>query len=227
MNVYDGGRVILIDKPYSWTSFDVVKKIRNLTSAKRVGHAGTLDPLATGLLIVCTGKFTKQIQLIQDAEKEYTGTFFLGAITASYDRETAVQQISETSLITPEVIINATKGFTGNIMQSPPLHSAVKVNGQRAYKMARRGEEHILEAKPVTVREFEITNINMPYVKFRIVCSKGTYIRSLANDFGKALECGAYLYDLCRTRIGDFHLKDAVSVKDFKVEENYKTEDPS
>lgn len=218
MNVYEEGRVILIDKPYRWTSFDVVKKIRNLTHAKKVGHAGTLDPLATGLLIVCTGKFTKQISAIQNAEKEYTGTIFLGAVTASYDRETPAATTFDTSKITADHIYNATAAFTGEILQSPPLYSAVKVNGQRAYEMARRGEQHVLEAKRVNIREFEITSIETPYIHFRIVCSKGTYIRSLANDFGKSLNSGAYLYDLCRTRIGSYLLKDATSVENFKVE---------
>ena len=222
MNVYEEGKVILIDKPYHWTSFDVVKKIRNLTHAKKVGHAGTLDPLATGLLIVCTGKFTKQISLIQDAEKEYTGTIYMGAITASYDRETAVDQTFDVAFLTEELIKQTTEKFTGTIMQSPPLHSAVKVNGQRAYEMARRGEQLVLQAKQVIVREFEITGYQMPLIHFRIVCSKGTYIRSLANDFGKALNVGAYLHDLCRTRIGDYLLKDATTMDDFKVEEQVK-----
>ena len=226
MNIYDEGRVILIDKPYRWTSFDVVKKIRNITSAKRVGHAGTLDPLATGLLIVCTGKFTKQISIIQDAEKEYTGSIYLGAITASYDRETEVIQTFDISHITPELINQTLTGFRGEIMQSPPLHSAVKVNGQRAYKMARRGEDHVLKAKPVFIKEFEITDFAMPLLHFRIVCSKGTYIRSIANDLGIALKSGAYLYDLCRTRIGEYSIKKAVLVKDFIVEVDHIRPDP-
>ncbi len=219
MNIYEEGRVILIDKPYRWTSFDVVKKIRNLTRAKKVGHAGTLDPLATGLLIVCTGKFTKQISLIQDAEKEYTGTIYMGAVTASYDREMEEEQTFDISNITDALIHQTVLKFTGKIMQSPPLHSAVKVNGKRAYEMARRGEQHVLEAKQVTVSEFEITGIALPLIHFRIVCSKGTYIRSIANDFGKSLNNGAYLFDLCRTRIGDYFLKDAKTMDLFKVEE--------
>ena len=226
MNVYDEGRVILINKPYRWTSFDVVKKIRNITKAKRVGHAGTLDPLATGLLIVCTGKFTKQISVIQDAEKEYTGTFYLGAVTPSYDRETEIIQTFDVNHITNEIISHALVGFRGEIMQSPPLHSAVKVNGQRAYKMARRGDDHVLAAKPVFIKEFEITDIAMPLLHFRIVCSKGTYIRSIANDLGKTLNSGAYLYDLCRTRIGDYSLDKAVQVKDFQVEADHIRADP-
>ncbi len=211
---YDEGVVLLVNKPYEWTSFDVVKKIRNVTRAKKVGHAGTLDPLATGLLIVCTGKFTKQISVIQDAEKEYTGTFYLGAITPSADKETEEEEQFDISAITEEDIHGITKQFTGTIMQVPPLHSAVKVNGQRAYKIARRGEDHQLEAKAVTISEFDITEIKLPYIKFRVVCSKGTYIRSLAVDFGKALNAGAYLYDLCRIRIGEYQLKDAIEMKD-------------
>lgn len=211
---YDEGTVLLINKPYEWTSFDVVKKLRNVTRAKKVGHAGTLDPLATGLLIVCTGKFTKQISIIQDAEKEYTGTFFMGATTSSADKETEVNQVFDISGLTNELIYNTTKQFIGTIMQVPPLHSAVKVDGQRAYKMARRGVEHKLDAKSITIKEFEITDISLPYIKFRVVCSKGTYIRSLADDFGKALNSGAYLYDLCRTRIGAYLLADAMEMKD-------------
>ena len=215
MNIYDEGRILLVDKPYRWTSFDVVKKLRNLTRAKRVGHAGTLDPLATGLLFVCTGAFTKQISLIQDAEKEYTGTFFLGGQTASFDRETPVDQTFEISHLTPEMINEAVSRFIGPIMQIPPLHSAVKVKGQRAYEMARRGSEHVLEAKPVVISAFQITKLELPLLHFRIVCSKGTYIRSLARDLGTALNNGAYLYDLCRTRIGNYHLKDAITVGSF------------
>ncbi|MEP7263288.1 MAG: tRNA pseudouridine(55) synthase TruB [Bacteroidota bacterium] len=211
---YNEGTVLLINKPYEWTSFDVVKKLRNVTRAKKVGHAGTLDPLATGLLIVCTGKFTKQISIIQDAEKEYTGTFFMGATTPSADRETEVNHTFDITGLTNEAIYNTTKQFTGTIMQVPPLHSAVKVDGERAYKIARRGEEHKLNAKQITIKEFEITDISLPYIKFKVVCSKGTYIRSLADDFGKALNNGAYLYDLCRTRIGTYLLADAMEMKD-------------
>ena len=211
---YNEGAILLVNKPLEWTSFDVVKKIRNVTRAAKVGHAGTLDPLATGLLIVCTGKFTKQISLIQDAEKEYTGTFFLGATTPSGDRETEVDETFDIHGVQVTDIYNAAKQLTGVIMQVPPLHSAVKVNGQRAYKMARRGSDHKLEAKPVTIREFEITEINLPYIKFRVSCSKGTYIRSLAVDFGKALNAGGYLFELCRTRIGEHQLKDAMEMKD-------------
>jgi tRNA pseudouridine55 synthase len=211
---YNEGAIILVNKPLDWTSFDVVKKIRNVTRAAKVGHAGTLDPLATGLLIVCTGKFTKQISIIQDAEKEYTGTIYLGAVTASGDRETEVEATFDITAVAEADIYNAVKQFTGTIMQVPPLHSAVKVNGQRAYKMARRGVDHKLDAKPVTIREFEITEIALPFIRFRVSCSKGTYIRSLAVDFGKALSSGAYLYELCRTRIGEYKLENAMDMKD-------------
>ncbi len=218
-NPFDEGMVLLFNKPKDWTSFDAVKKVRNLCRTKKVGHAGTLDPLATGLLIICTGPKTKEIQFIQADEKEYTGTFFLGATTASYDLETEVEQTFDISHIDESKIKSATKKFIGKILQIPPLHSAVKVNGQRAYKMARRGEDHVLDAKEILIREFEITNIQLPVVEFRVVCSKGTYIRSIANDFGKALNAGAYLQSLCRTRIGNYFLKDAWEIKDFAESE--------
>jgi tRNA pseudouridine55 synthase len=222
---FNEGTILLINKPYEWTSFDVVKKLRNVTGAKKVGHAGTLDPLATGLLIVCTGKFTKQISVIQNAEKEYTGTFFIGATTPSADRESEVNETFDTSRIPDEMIVNATKKFTGTIMQVPPLFSAVKVKGQRAYELARRGEAHELTAKSITIKEFEITEISLPLVKFRVVCSKGTYIRSLAVDFGLELSSGAYLYDLCRTRIGEYLLSDAMEMKDVMELSPAKKED--
>ncbi len=219
MNPFDEGKVLLFNKPKDWTSFDAVKKVRNLCRTKKVGHAGTLDPLATGLLIICTGPKTKEIQFIQADEKEYTGTFFLGATTPSYDLETEVEKTFDISHIDESKIKYATEKFIGKILQIPPLHSAVKVNGQRAYKMARRGDDHVLDAKEVFIREFEITNIQLPLVDFRVVCSKGTYIRSLANDFGKDLNAGAYLQSLCRTRIGNYLLKDAWEIKDFAESE--------
>jgi tRNA pseudouridine55 synthase len=237
---FQKGEVLLINKPYRWTSFDVVNKIRNIVKKIpspspdsdpdsyrnqtlnfkiKVGHAGTLDPLATGLLIICTGKLTKEIDSYQAKEKEYTGTFFLGATTPSFDLETQVDCQFETSHISDEMIFETTKKFKGKIFQSPPVHSAVKINGQRAYHKARKGHDVILEPKEITIHEFEITKIEMPLVYFRIVCSKGTYIRSVANDFGKALNSGAYLHSLCRTRIGDFKLEDAMTVEQF-VEKN-------
>lgn len=215
MNDFDTGKVLLFDKPYRWTSFDVVKKIRHATRAKKVGHAGTLDPLATGLLILCTGKFTKQIDHYQAQEKEYTGTFFLGATTPSYDLETATDKTFEIDTLSEEKIKEAVKLFTGEISQSPPLHSAININGERAYEKARRGEKMVVSARTVKIHLFEITKIELPEVHFRIICSKGTYIRSLANDFGKALDNGAYLSSLCRTRIGNFSLKDALNVVEF------------
>lgn len=208
------GKLLLINKPHSWTSFDVVGKIRNSFKPLKlkVGHAGTLDPLATGLLIVCTGKMTKQIDTFQAEEKEYTGTLVLGATTPSYDMETEVDEIFEISHITEEDVYNATKQFTGEIQQYPPAHSAIKVDGERLYEKARRGEDVELKLRNVTISEFEITAINLPEVEFRVVCSKGTYIRSLVYDFGRALNNGAYMSKLRRTRSGNFKIEDAFEV---------------
>jgi tRNA pseudouridine55 synthase len=213
---FEAGELLLINKPYKWTSFDVVGKIRNsLKPLKlKVGHAGTLDPLATGLLIICTGKLTKQIDTFQAQEKEYTGTMVLGATTPSFDMETVVDQKFPINHITEEQIHAATVAFTGDIQQYPPAHSAVKVNGERLYVKARRGEETELRLRFVTVPVFEITRIALPEVDFRIVCSKGTYIRSLISDFGTALNSGAYLSKLTRTRSGDFLLDNAFEVND-------------
>ncbi|WP_432709415.1 tRNA pseudouridine(55) synthase TruB [Pedobacter sp.] len=210
------GELLLINKPYRWTSFDVVGKIRNsLKPLKlKVGHAGTLDPLATGLLIICTGKLTKQIDTFQAQEKEYTGTMVLGATTPSYDMETVVDQEFAIDNLTKEAIYAATAPFTGDIEQYPPAHSAVKVNGERLYVKARRGEETEARLRFVSVPEFEITRIDLPEVDFRIVCSKGTYIRSLVSDFGKHLNNGAYLSKLTRTRSGEFSLTNALEVAD-------------
>ncbi|AMQ01676.1 Pseudouridine synthase [Pedobacter cryoconitis] len=210
------GELLLINKPYKWTSFDVVGKIRNsLKPLKlKVGHAGTLDPLATGLLILCTGKLTKQIDTFQAEDKEYTGTMILGATTPSFDMETVVDQEYPLTNLTEEAIYAAAAPFTGDIQQYPPAHSAVKVNGERLYVKARRGEEQELRLRFVSVPVFEITRIALPEVDFRIVCSKGTYIRSLVSDFGKHLENGAYLSKLTRTRSGNFFLEDAFEVTD-------------
>ncbi|WP_394339628.1 tRNA pseudouridine(55) synthase TruB [Mucilaginibacter gracilis] len=206
--------MLLVNKPYNWTSFDVVGKIRNsLKPLKlKVGHAGTLDPLATGLLIICTGKLTKQIDTFQAEEKEYTGTMILGATTPSYDMETDEDEKFDIGNITDEQILNNTAQFTGDIQQYPPAHSAVKINGERLYEKARRGEEVELRLRFVTISEFEITRIALPEVDFRVVCSKGTYIRSLVNDFGRALNNGAYLSKLRRTRSGNFNVSDAFEV---------------
>lgn len=209
------GEVLLIDKPIAWTSFDAVKKIRNTIKIKKVGHAGTLDPLATGLLIICTGKFTKKIDEYQAQEKEYTGTFTLGATTVSGDLEQEVIPAGSIEHITEEAIHNATKPFTGDIKQIPPAHSAIKVDGERVYKKARKGIEVVLKPRAVTIHSFEITAIDLPVVSFKVVCSKGTYIRSLAMDFGQELGCGAYLSELRRTRIGEFSIDNALSLNDF------------
>jgi len=214
INEFAEGQLLLVNKPYKWTSFDVVGKIRNAFKPLKlkVGHAGTLDPLATGLLIICTGKMTKQIDTFQAEEKEYTGTFTLGATTPTYDLESEPEQKFEVAHITPEQIREATKQFTGDIQQYPPAHSAVKIDGERLYEKARRGEEVELRVRNVTISEFEITRIELPEVDFRVVCSKGTYIRSLADDFGKALNNGAYLSRLRRTRSGNFRSGDAWEV---------------
>lgn len=207
---------MLIDKPLEWTSFDVVRKIRNMIKIKKVGHAGTLDPLASGLLILCTGKFTKKINEYMAKEKEYTGTITLGASTPTYDLESDPVNQCSTDHLTDEMISSATQKFTGAIMQVPPIHSAIKINGKRVYELARKGQDVELEPRPVTIHEFEITAINLPEVNFRIVCSTGTYIRSIANDFGKELRVGGYLSKLCRTRIGEFKLQDAMSMDQVK-----------
>lgn len=212
VNIFEEGQVLLIDKPIDWTSFDVVRKIRNLIRIKKVGHAGTLDPLATGLLIVCTGKFTKKINEYMAQEKEYTGSFTLGATTPTYDLESEPVNFKEINLITKEEILSATKQFTGEIMQIPPAHSAIKIDGKRVYELARQGKEVKMEPRKIVIKEFEITKIEMPFVFFRVVCTTGTYIRSLANDFGESLGCGAYLNSLCRTRIGSSKLDDAKTI---------------
>lgn len=203
------GEVFLINKPYEWTSFDVVKKVRNALKIKKVGHAGTLDPLATGLLIVCAGKKTKSIDSYMAQEKEYTGTFIIGKTTESFDLEREIIEVADPSHITLEDIKAAALLLTGDIMQIPPMHSAIKVEGKRVYEAARKGEEVKMEPRPVRVSVFEITGFDNPEIHFRIVCSKGTYIRSLARDLGGILKTGAYMSALCRTRIGDFKLEDA------------------
>ncbi len=209
------GAVLLVDKPKEWTSFDVVNKIRfalkKATGEKKikVGHAGTLDPLATGLLIICTGKMTKQIDEFQALEKQYTGTFKLGATTPSYDAETEVDATYPIENIDNQLLEVAKENFIGAIQQYPPIFSAIKVNGQPLYKKARQGEIVEVEARSVHIYDFELTNVDLPNVDFRVRCSKGTYIRSLAHDFGKVLNNGAYLIDLRRTHIGAYAVKDA------------------
>ena len=211
-NSFEAGRVILINKPLHWTSADVVKKIRNLVKVK-VGHAGTLDPLATGLLILCTGKFTKKISEYMNREKEYTGTFTLGATTASYDLENEPENVKDFSGVSDDQLQQAAKSFTGEIMQMPPAYSAIKKEGKRAYDLARQGKPVNLEPRRISIREFEMSATHLPVVDFRVVCSTGTYIRSLAHDVGVALACGAYLSKLCRTRIGEYTLDEALTME--------------
>jgi len=218
VNIFEEGQVLLIDKPLEWTSFDVIRKIRNLIRIKKVGHAGTLDPLATGLLIVCTGRFTKKINEYMAQEKEYTGAITLGATTPTYDLESKPGNFKDISSITNDDILNATRQFIGEIMQVPPAHSAIKIDGKRVYELARQGKEVKIEPRRIVIKEFDITQIEMPVVFFRVVCSTGTYIRSLANDFGAALGCGGYLSNLCRTRIGDSKLQDAKSMQEWEEE---------
>ena len=217
-NSFEEGRVLLINKPLYWTSFDAVRKIRNLTRTKKVGHAGTLDPLASGLLIVCTGRFTKKINEYMAQEKEYTGTITLGASTPTYDLESDPVNPQPVDHLTEEDLHSTTKAFTGPILQVPPIHSAIKKEGKRVYELARRGEDVKLEPRPVTITAFEITGISLPVVQFRVVCSTGTYIRSLANDYGAALGVGGHLSSLCRTRIGEFKLEDALTIEDLEKE---------
>jgi len=210
--IFTEGQVLLIYKPIEWTSHDVVAKVRNTIKIKKVGHAGTLDPLATGLLILCTGKFTKKINEYMAREKEYTGTFTLGAVTPTYDLESQPEYFKPFDFVTPQLIEQTLKQFTGAIMQVPPIHSAIKQKGKPVYLMARKGHDVVLEPRPITISAFEITKIELPVLHFRVVCTTGTYIRSLAHDFGKALGCGAYLSSLCRTRIGEFTLNEARSL---------------
>ncbi len=219
---YLEGQILLIDKPLTWTSFQAVNALKWAIRRKfelkkiKIGHAGTLDPLATGLLLVCTGKFTKRIIELQGQVKEYTGTITLGATTPSYDLETEVDNTYPTGHITEELIHQATEQFIGEIQQFPPVFSALKKDGKRLYEYAREGKEVEIQSRSVEILKFEITNIEMPNITFRVVCSKGTYIRSLANDFGKALNSGAHLSSLRRTKIGDFNVDNAVTPLDFQ-----------
>lgn len=208
------GEVFLLDKPLEWTSFDVVKKVRNALRIKKVGHAGTLDPLASGLLIVCAGKMTKQIDSFMGQEKEYTGTFVIGATTESFDLEQPILPVADPSHITLAQVQEAVKQLTGHILQIPPMHSAIKVDGKRVYVSARAGIAVKMDPRPVEVREFEITRFAGGEIDFRISCSKGTYIRSLARDLGEQLGVGAYLKALCRTRIGTYTLQEAKALTD-------------
>jgi tRNA pseudouridine55 synthase len=220
---YLEGQIILIDKPITWSSFQAVNKLKYILKRKydlpkkfKIGHAGTLDPLATGLLIICTGKFTKKITEIQAQTKEYTGTITVGATTPSYDLETEVNATFPTKHITEALILEATKQFLGEIDQKPPVFSAIKKEGKRLYEHARAGEEVEIAARKTTIYEFEITKINLPEISFRVQCSKGTYIRSLAFDFGIALNSGAHLSYLRRTKIGDYSVANGVTPEDFE-----------
>lgn len=209
------GTLLLVDKPEGWTSFDVVNKVRSTIRRTlslpgiKVGHAGTLDPMATGLLLICTGKWTKRLADLQGMDKEYTGTLTLGGTTPSYDRETAMENMHPFAHLTEADIIHAATRFRGEIDQVPPMYSAIKVEGKPLYARARKGEEIEVKSRRVTIHAFEITGVELPQVYFRVVCSKGTYIRSLAHDLGQVLGCGAYLNALCRTAIGQYRLGDA------------------
>jgi tRNA pseudouridine55 synthase len=214
LHIFEQGKALLIDKPLDWTSFDVVRKLRRLVRTKKVGHAGTLDPLATGLLIVCTGKFTKRINEYMAQEKEYTGSVTLGAATPTYDLEREPVFVADHGGITLSRVKEEIAGrFLGEILQVPPIHSAIKVGGKRVYELARQGREVKLEPRPVVISAFEITAFELPVIGFRVVCSTGTYIRSLANDLGAALGCGGYLSGLRRTRIGGFRVEDAMTME--------------
>jgi tRNA pseudouridine55 synthase len=218
---FEKGEVLLIDKPLHWTSFDVVNKLRYAIKKKinvkkiKIGHAGTLDPLATGLLVICTGKMTKQIDTFQAQEKEYTGSITLGGITASYDLETPVEYFADYQHIDTTTIEKNLPHFRGEIVQKPPIFSAIKIDGKRLYQKARKGEEIEIPSRNVTIYEFEITNIELPKLDFRVKCSKGTYIRSLAHDFGQALGTGAYLSALRRNKIGEFDIQNAFTLDQF------------
>ncbi|MCP1996994.1 tRNA pseudouridine(55) synthase TruB [Flavobacterium sp. HSC-61S13] len=220
---FQNGQILLIDKPLNWSSFQAVNKIKwalkkHLGLKKiKVGHAGTLDPLATGLLIVCTGKSTKQISELQGQIKEYTGRFYIGATTPSYDLETEINQTFETAHITAELIDSTRLQFLGEIDQKPPIFSAIKKDGRRLYEHARKGEEVEIATRKVTISEFEITDNNLPELEFRVVCSKGTYIRSLAFDFGQQLNSGSHLTALRRTKIGDYDVQNAIAVEEFET----------
>jgi len=220
---FRNGQVLLIDKPLNWTSFQVVNKIRWLIKNKfaikkiKVGHAGTLDPLATGLLIICTGKMTKKISIFQNQTKKYTGTFLIGTTTPSFDLETKPNNTFPINHINEDLIINTTKSFIGKIKQKPPIFSAIKKDGKRLYESARTGENVIINDRDIEILSFNISKINMPHIDFEVECSKGTYIRSLANDFGKKLNSGATLYKLRRTKIGEYSIDKSISIEEFTI----------
>ena len=219
---FEEGEILLLDKPYDWTSFDVVNKVRSLIKYRlgikkiKIGHAGTLDPLASGLLILCTGIFTKRIDEFQELEKEYTGTMIFGATTPSADLETLIEKKFDISEINENDILKTAETFIGNIKQVPPIFSAKKIGGERAYEFARKGIDLVMEAKDVYIKEFEIIKIVFPEIYFRVVCSKGTYIRSLVRDFGEKLQNGAYLSALRRTRIGEFKIENSMTIEEIE-----------
>jgi tRNA pseudouridine55 synthase len=221
-NPYSNGKVLLFDKPLNWTSFQLVNKVRWLIRQQygikkiKVGHAGTLDPLATGLLIICTGKETKNISTYQSQEKEYTGTITLGATTPSFDLETEIDQTFPIDALTEDILQETAKQFTGEIQQKPPIYSAIKKDGKRLYELARAGETTEISARTVTVTDFDLTRIELPEVDFKIGCSKGTYIRSIANDYGAALNNGGHLSALRRTAIGNYQVEDAMGIDEFE-----------
>jgi len=210
---YEEGMILKVDKPIGWTSFDIVNKIRSTLKLKKIGHAGTLDPLASGLLIICTGKYTKKIHEYQDFDKEYIGSFVIGKTTPSHDLETEFNSSKSIKNISEEKIIKTTKSFLGNQYQTPPKYSAIKINGERAYKKARNKENVILKPREVRINKFEITSISLPKIDFIINCSKGTYIRSIARDYGNKLKTGAYLKELRRTKIGKICIKDSMTIE--------------
>ncbi|WP_420318410.1 tRNA pseudouridine(55) synthase TruB [Ekhidna sp.] len=219
-NSYEEGRLLLINKPVDWSSFDVVKKLRYALKVKKIGHAGTLDPLATGLLIIGTGKFTKKLNELQGLDKTYEGIIELGKTTPSYDLETEFDSEKDWTSVNQEMLEGARKKLTGPIEQIPPAHSAIKVGGERAYKKARKNKEVKLEPRSLIIHEFEIDGSNLPEVKFKVSCSKGTYIRSLAHDFGQLVGVGAYLKKLVRTAVGDYQLSDAMDLNEFVSQHN-------
>jgi tRNA pseudouridine55 synthase len=213
---FSEGQVLLINKPYDWTSFDVVRRIRSLIKIKKIGHAGTLDPLATGLLILCTGKYTKKINEYMAREKEYTGTIMLGATTSTYDLESIPENFTDCSNITSQQVQQAANSFLGDTLQVPPVFSAVKKEGKRAYELARKGHVIELEPRRINIKEFS-TSLIYPQVHFKIVCSTGTYIRTIAHDLGRKLDCGGYLSALTRTRIGEFKVEDAWTMQEAEI----------
>ena len=220
LDITEGG-FLLIDKPLEWTSFDVVKKLRNISRIKKIGHAGTLDPLATGLLIVCYGKYTKRIESIQSQAKEYTGTFKIGETTESYDLEKPINKRFDTDHITSQQMEDVAAQFVGSIEQTPPIHSAVKIDGKRAYEYARSGKDVKMRMRIVEISTFQVDSTMFPTVSFLVQCSKGTYIRSLARDFGEKLKSGAHLSSLRRTKIGDFDVSNAVQMDQIKTQEDF------